>query len=216
MPTLVDPETLRRDSIVRWHAKALRVIADRLADARGHAWNALTERVAKAGDGRSTWRAARTSRGYQAATARMDELARALRGKTPLSLDGLIRDARAAFYREAFPLLEPTIPAEVRKPKWGPTKAGEDAARGMVIHGVDLASEVDATIAAAKAQLKAAINLAGRRDELDRAAAGRLDRWEEASLRAIRAKAMATLSDSEAAAFNLAAADMIDPKFWPE
>lgn len=214
--TLIDPETIRVASVERWALRADRLIADRLADARTHAWNALTQRVVDAADGRATVRAVRSTRGYQAGIARIVEIQAALAGPSRVSLDGLIRDARAWFYRESFALLEPTIDPELRPAKWGPTKAGESRARGLALFGTDPWDALDGSVTAAARGFSVACVSAGARNETDAASRARLEEWEGRSRRALQSQVRALLSDSEVACFNLAGREMVDPKFYAE
>lgn len=213
---IADLEAVRVASVRAWSARCDKRIADRLADARAHAWNALTQRVVSAGDGRATWRAATLTRGWKAALARLDELADALAGPGKASLAGLIRDARAGFYRDSFDLLAGSVPPEIAAANQSPTKAGEAEARGLVIHGLDLRTEIEAFVAETTRALQAVVTAAGGRDESDAAARIALAGWEGRSRDRLSKRVAAVLSDSEVAIFNLVGRSMIDPKYHAE
>jgi hypothetical protein len=212
--TRVDPDSARVAAVRQWSVKAATLIDARIGDARAHAWNAITQRVVTAPDGRKTWQQAVLTRSYKAAVTRLDEIADDLAGPSKYSLDGLLRDARAAFYRDAFGRwnFEPQYLA----PNPVPTKSGERVARGLVIHGYDLRSEVlDATQTASNG-LQAAVTMAGRRDMTDDQARAVLDGWESQKAHAIRQRVDGLLNDSYVAILNLVGREMIDPKFHAE
>jgi len=198
----------------QWSVKAARLIDARIGDARAHAWNAITQRVATAPDGRKTWRQAALTRSYQAAVKRLDELADELAGPHKLSLSGLVRDARAAFYRDSFNHW--AIPAELLAPDPRPTKAGERAARGLVIHGFNLRDEVADVIDAAARGLQAAVTVAGGRNTTDDQARAILDGWDSQKAHAIKQRVDGLLTDSYVAIYNLVGREMVDPKFYAE
>lgn len=227
------PESARVAALGQWSAKAARLIDARIGDARAHAWNAITQRVVTAPDGRKTWRQAVLTKGYRAALARLKELEEELGGPTAMSLRGLIRDARAAFYKQSFDLW--SIPDELLAPNPRPTKKGEQAARGLVIHGYNLVGvsyafrndagggqhlqvkgEITQVIDTAASGLQAAVTLAGRREMTDRQSNAILDGWEVQKAHAIRQRVDGLLSDSEVAIYNLVGREMIDPKFYAE
>lgn len=212
--TTAAPESVRVAAVRQWTAKAARLIDARIGDARAHAWNAVTQAVVTAPDGRKTWRQAVLTKGYQAAVRRLEELENELVGPTAASLSGLVKDARAAFYRQSFDLW--AIPPELLAPDPRPTKAGERAARGFVIHGYDPKSEVAPVIDAAESGLRASVTLAGGRQTTDRQARAILDGWEAQKANAIRRRVDGLLSDSEVAIYNLVGREMIDPKFHAE
>lgn len=215
LPVIVnDPDSARVAAVRQWSAKAAALIDARIGDARAHAWNAITQRVVSAPDGRKTWRLAQQTKGYQAAVKRLAELADVLAGSTGLSLDGLIRDARAQFYRRSFDLW--AIPPELLARDPRPTKAGERAARGLVIHGYDLRSEVLDVTDSATRGLSSTVAVGGSRDATDKQAADLLDGWESRSAHAIRQRVAGLLSDSEVAIYNLVGREMVDPKFHAE
>lgn len=214
MTIQVDPDSVRVAAVRQWSAKAARLIDARIGDARAHAWNAITQRVVTAPDGRKTWRAAVLTRSYQAAVRRLDELTDDLAGPTRMSLDGLLRDARAAFYRDSFGRW--AIPPELLAPDPRPDATGERLARGLVIHGYDLRTEVADAIRIATTGLQAAVTVAGGRTITDDQARATLDGWESQKVHAIKQRVDDLLSDSYVAIYNLVGREMVDPKFYAE
>lgn len=214
MTTPADPDSVRVAAVRQWSVKAARLIDARIGDARAHAWNAITQRVVTAPDGRKTWRAAVLTRSYNAALSRLDELADDLAGPAKTSLDGLLRDARAAFYRGSFE--QWTIPPELLAVDPRPTKTGERMARGLVLHGYDLRTEVADAIQTATTGLQAAVTVAGGRDATDAQSRAVLDGWESQKAHAIKQRVDGLLSDSYVAIYNLVGREMIDPKYYAE
>ena len=209
-------EAIRATSVRPWALKAGSVVDARMADARAHAWNALTHRVASARDDRHGRRAAMATRGHRAAVDRLDEITDTLAGPTAASRLGVIRDARAAFYRDSFPLWEPNIPEVLKAPDPRPNKSGERQARGLVVHGYDLRSEVADVVNGAKRAMAAAVTLAGRASVDDRQASDILDGWESQRREAIRRRVNMLIADSEVAIYNLVGRSMIDSRFHAE
>lgn len=214
MTTHADPDALRFAAYRQWSAKAATLIDARVGDARAHAWNAVTQRVVTAADGRRTWRQAVLTKGYQAAVRRLEELEDELVGPTVASLSGLVRDARAAFYRASFGWW--SIPPELLAPDPRPTTHGERAARGLVLHGFDPRSDLDAVFTSAVSGLRAAVTVAGARNATDAQARAVLDGWEARKAHAIRQRVDGLLSDSSVAILYLVGHEMIDPKFHAE
>ena len=199
-----------------WIDKADRLIGARVADARSHAWHALTDRVVRATDGRGTLSAVKRTRSLPAAENRMVELLDALVGPAGNSLSGLIRDARAEFYRSSFDLWGPNIPAAIRDTRAAPTKQGERAARGILVHERELRSDLEGTIEAARRGLMAAVTLAGVRTATDKQSREALDSWAERAAQAIRSRTRTLISDSDVAIFWGVGRSMIREEFRGE
>lgn len=205
---LQDLEAVRVASVRRWASKCERRIADRLADARVHAWNAITRRAEAADDGRATLRTVVGTRGHKAAQNRMAELAAGLLEAT--------QAARASFHRESHELLKGSVPPEIAAPDPGPTKAGEREAVAIVIHGVELKDEIGAKVAEAARALTAAIAYAAGTGLTDRTAATALETWEGQWRDRLTRLVETILSDSEVAIFNRVGHELIDPKYHAE
>jgi len=110
--------------------------------------------------------------------------------------DGLLRDARASFYREAFDWVAPYLVDGVHRTDLGPTRAGENVARGAVLHGYDLASELDGVIQTAQRTLTACLVLAGSRTASPKGASLVLSAWRDRQRRAITTRCKLSLGDS--------------------
>lgn len=205
---LQDLETIRVASVRRWAAKCERRIADRLADARVHAWNAITRRAEQADDGRATLRMVVGTRGHKAAQNRMAELA--------ASLLEAIQAARASFYRESHELLKGSVPPEIAAPNAGPSKAGEREAKAIVVHGAELKDEIGASVAEASRNLTAAITYAAGTGLTDRTAATALETWEGRWRDRLTRLVETILSDSEVAIFNRVGHELIAEEFHAE
>lgn len=161
-------------------AKARRLAARRVADAAAHG-----EAAARSGD---PTRARRTSAGL-AAGERLDELlADALE---------LVRDAREAFYSEAFALWRPHLDPRHHRADAGPTAAGRRLAREAVVNGMRLDDELGAVVAEARRGLDQAVALAasGRRE----GRSSPVDLWEAKAARRVADRLAGVLSDSQVA-----------------
>lgn len=202
---LADLEALRVASVRRWAAKAEKRTADRLADARSHAWNAITRRVEQAKDGRATLQAVAGSKGHKAAQDRLAELA--------ASLWEIAKDARRAFYRESHELLKGSVPAEIAAKDAGPTKPGEREAVAIVVHGAELRDEIGAAVGEAARNLTSAVVVAGSAGWTDAASRQTLDSWEGRTRDRLNRLTATILSDSEVAIFNRVGHELIDESF---
>lgn len=205
---LQDLEAVRVASVRRWAAKCEQRVADRLADARVHAWNAITRRAEQADDGRATLRTVVGTRGHKAAQNRMAELA--------ASFWEIAKAARAAFYRESHELLKGSVPEEIAADDAGPTKAGEREAVAIVVHGAELKDEIGAAVAEAGRSLTAAIVYAAGTGLTDRTAMTALETWEGRSRDRLTRLAETILSDSEVAIFNKVGHELIAEEFHAE
>jgi hypothetical protein len=214
-----DPDSVRVAAVRQWSVSAARLIDARIGDARAHAWNAITQRVVTAPDGRKTWRQAVMTRGYKAAESRLEELTESLVGRDAASLKGLVRDARAKFYHDAYdawrPIAETNWP-ELMKLAARSTKAGEDVARGLVIGPHILWDEVDSVVQAAIRGLRVAVTTAGQTDMSDRLTNAVLDGWELQKANAIKRRVQDVLNDSYVGIYWLVGHEMIDPKYHAE
>lgn len=196
-PTTIDDSERRLEAdVAEWTARADALVRAKFADAAAHARRAVTNALRAEADGRPTLRKASASPSTRAAAARLDELRTALIGPRKDSLDGLLRDARAAFYRDAFDWVAPYLVAGVHRMDGRPTDAGADVARGAVIHGYDLAAEFAALFAQSASTLSACLNLAGARDASPRTADVLLGAWEDKRRRAVSNRCRLVLGDS--------------------
>lgn len=180
-----------------WAAAASKLIASKVADARAHAEKSLTSKAREADDGRPTARVLDRSPSYAAALSRLSEAMDALCGPSKHSLDGLVRDARASFYDDSIGLWAPLIPEEFRAAKDpAPTTAGENAMRGLILHGYDLRSELQPAFDQAARSLKAVLNVSSRRGAEPDRGVRMLAAWERTGVRNLSRRVVATIADS--------------------
>lgn len=201
-------------SLEGWLKDARRLIDGKVSDARAHAITAVTDTLKRTPEGRKTVRKASRSPSYAAAENRLKELWSALCGPSTASLDGLVRDARQAFYTEALEAWMPFVPSEFStRPA---LLTGIRSARGMILHGMELRKEIGAPIERARRTLLAAVAVAGSRSTPKKAAMDGIAAWARRSADAIFATTRLALSDSLAAADVMAMNDLIKPEFRSE
>lgn len=200
-----------------WLAKAQAVIHKAMADAKAHASLALTDALKRTPDGRPSVRRIDASPSYQAAVGHLDSLLDKLAGPKVNSLDGLIRDARAAFYRDSIRLWKPHIgPEYLISPDAQPTQEGERLMRGAIVHGYDLRREIEPAIRTTKDELFVCLNNAGRRAASDRDGKDRLALWHSQGFGRIRTKVFQALSDSDKAVHEATGLLLLAPQYRPE
>lgn len=200
-----------------WVAKASSLIARELDDAKAHAAKAVTDALKQTPDGRRSARRIDSSPSYKAAVGHLDALLDRLVGFSKDSLGGLIRDARAAFYRSSVDLWKPHIPEEYRTvPDPEPTREGERLMRGAIVHGYDLHKEIEPTFTLTANQLFIAINQAGRRAATDRQGRDRLAVWHGQALVRINQKVAQALSDSDKAVHEATGLLLLSPQYRGE
>ncbi len=199
-----------------WVRLAAALIERKVADARAHAEKSLTAKAREAEDGRPTSRVLDRSPSRNAATSRLSEAQDDLVGPSVNSLDGLIRDARAAFYIDSIDLWTPLIPDPFRAAKSpAPTRAGEDAMRGAIMHGYDLHAEVAPVFDQASRSLKAILNVSSRRGA-DPSRGGRmLAAWERTTVGNLSRRVVAALADSSVGVHHAVGLMMIHPNVRP-
>jgi hypothetical protein len=195
-----------------WLRRAVERIDGKVADARAHAANALTERLRAEADGRPTIRLGAKSRSFAAALARLDELLTALAGPSEVSLAGLVRDAREDLYRHAFALHRGHVPPELHvRPDPEPTKANVALIRAAAPHGHDPRTELAGIVAGATRGLKATLGLAGASDATRARQGDLLRAWESRTRDRIARSVEGLLSDSLVYADSEALSDVIHP-----
>lgn len=200
-----------------WKLNARFLILGQMDDALAHADKALTQTLKRTTDGRPSARRIGISPSYQAAVSRLDDLLDSLVGPKASSLNGLIRDARAAFYRGSIDLWKPHIETEYRAvPDPVPTLDGERLMRGAIVHGYDLRREIEPAIRTTKDTLFVALNNAGRRAATGREEDSRLALWHSQGIERIRAKVFQSLSDSDKAVHEATGLLMLAEKYRPE
>jgi hypothetical protein len=186
--------------LLPWIGRAANLITARVADARAHVDRAITDTLKDTPDGRPTVLKAQRSPSYQAALNRLDELRVDLIGPATNALTGLLRDARAAFYRDSVELWKRVIPPENRRvPDPQPTDRGEAIVRGAIIHGLDLYREIVPGFIRVRNNLFAAVNGAGRTGSHAKSSKAIVDRWEKDTRDHLVKRAMSSLSDSDKA-----------------
>jgi len=197
-----------------WKRRATAHILTALADARAHAEKAVTDALKQTPDGRRSARRIDNSPSYKAALGHLDALMDSLVGISKDSLGGLIRDARAAFYRSSVALWKPHIdPKFWVGPDPAPTQSGERIMRGAIVHGYDLHRELEPAFAVTANQLFVAINQAGRRAATDRQGRDRLRLWHDQAKARLIARVSQSLSDSDKAVHEATGLLLIHPDY---
>jgi hypothetical protein len=204
-------------SLRPWLRHALGTIGTKVSDAKAHAVNSVTDTLKQVPEGRPTVRKAARSRSAQAALKRLDELWAQLCGPTASSLDGLLRDAREAFYEASHERWKPFIPPDLRVVSDpAPTQAALRMVRAMPLHGYDVRQELAVPIERAKRSLLAAIAQCGQRSTPEHVAVDILDGWERRTKSALFRVAQSALSDGQKAAETLAGRDLVHPDYLDE
>lgn len=208
-PMAIKAERLNR-LIDQWSRRADRLIADKVSAARDHALAALTGTLKNAPDGRDTARKVRNSPSRDAAHARLAELLDRLAGPSVVSNEGLIRDAREAFWVESAAAWRSLVPDPFRRPGWtGPSAADLSQARRLVVHGFELRQWVAGPVARARHRLDATLTAAGRSDRPRGDAARLVETWARQTRRAIAANVRLALGDSAVAIDPLAGQSLV-------
>ncbi len=174
-------DAIRLQAIAPWVRRANREITKRIADARAHAEQSLDNR-----------RSGYSREQLKTAQDRLQELQQCLIG-SGVGQRGLVQDARAAFYGQAYREWLLLIPKEVRWEKALPTTAGERDARTMLVHGISLLAEVGPTFEQVGKQLKSAINAA----QSGSSGHQTIDTWERQAGSNLQSRILTVLSDSE-------------------
>lgn len=187
------------DELARWISKTAGVVARKLEDTAAHAARTITGKLKLKPDGIPSVRHALLSPSYQAAQSRLDELRAALVGPTKSSLDGLLRDAREAFFVLSFGLWRPLLTDDFWDLNREPTQAGVNIFRGAIIRGLDLGSELDGAFDPARRSLYATVNLAGNSSTPAERVDDLIEIWRRQSEMNISRKCAQILVDSEVA-----------------
>lgn len=191
-------------AVERWARVANRLIAGKVEDAAAHAIRATTETLRRAPDGRKTVAGVRRSRSYDAAIARLGELA-----------DGVVlavQEARGEFLGLSWSFWGPVLGDD----RGGPPDRLVAATRGAALHGYTLSQEVRYRTDAVGRALQAAIAQAAGQEVGSRLGATILRTWETRSARSVLAATKILLSDSAVLADQVAAWYLIPPDERPE
>ncbi len=200
-------------TLVRWQRMAAVAVDRAVSAAHAHAVVALTDTLKRTPDGRATIRKARQSRSYAAAIADLDSLWDKLVGPSATSLDGLIRDARVEFWSEAFEAWGRLIPAEFLDAGFSGARTRARETRRLVLHGMELRTEIGAKVGDAKRTLLASLEQAARKSNPGRVATDILDGWRATATSALTRSASLALSDSQVAIDGIAMVDATSPVF---
>ena len=194
------------DALVPFARAAAALVREKTADAHAHVEKALTDALKDMPDGRPTRARAARSPSYNAALSRLAELREAL--------TDLVREARAAFYRDSFAALAPQIPAALLvSPDPEPTQRNVARIVAALIHGTELRQDLALPVSRASQRLLPALTLAGRSDETGRTATDRLKAWRVQAESTIGSTVRIALSDSQVHAWQEAGRDLIHPDF---
>lgn len=203
--------------LLPWIDRASSAIIVAVEDAQAHGEKAVTDTLRGTEDGRSSARRITRSPSYLAAVRRLNDLQAALIGPSVDSLEGLIRDARAAFYADSIALWTPHIDIEFRvTPELAPTEAGERLMRGAIVHGYDLSREIGPAIQQTKDHLFVALNKLGRRNTPGEAVGPLMKLWADMSRDRLIRKVSQVLSDSDKAAHEATGWLLIKPEYRGE
>ena len=184
-----------------WVRRARALTLRKVEDAAAHASRAITETLRRTPDGRQTLRAARSSRSFQAAVNRLDELKRALIGPASNSLEGLLRDAREAFLKDAYRLWSGHLDPDYFDAPGEPSPGEVAMARGAVIHGRSLHDELGGRFDSARRALLGVVTLAANPRVTPMGARAQIAGWESAAISSLSAALGSALSDSQIAIF---------------
>ena len=197
--------------LLPWQGRATALIERRIADARSHAEGAVTQAALDAPDGRSTWQVASRSRFVTAAENRLRELLDQLVGPTPQSLSGLLRKANATFYRQAVLEIDWDVPESIRSKSYGRvSKRRLREARGLIVFGKDLRSELAGPIEESIRNLKATVVSASKQGSTKGSRKQAFDLWESRAKALVSTVAGYALGNAQFALFQLAGRDQVD------
>lgn len=200
-----------------WASRVVDRVVEMVGDARVHAGNALTDRLADAADGRPTAGIAWQHRSAQAAVRKIRGLHDWLCGPTARSLDGTLRDFREAAYRRAFNLHRAHVPDSIRvSPDPRPKAANIAVVRGYPLHGLDLRLEIGALIERALRQLRGTLTRAGSSQVSSSQQRDLLNSWEQVTADSLTRAALTSLSDSMVWVISESRDDQVDPQFRAE
>ncbi len=202
----------REKLVVSWQSRASVLITRKLDDTEAHAFRALTQTLKRTEDGRATLRRAARSTSYTAAVSRLGELLDRLAGPTLTSRDGMLRDAREAFYLAALERHRPLIPLELLKDRINESQ-GVAAARRIVIHGYELRAELAGPIDRASRNLLATLEQAAGRSTPDDIAEDLLLAWRRRAEGSITQSVNAAISDAEVRLDVIAGRDLVKPEY---
>lgn len=181
-----------------WLVKAWSAIDTQIENARAHAEKGMTRAVVTADEGRSTWRQINRQKSAQAAKSRLDDLRVYLVGPGKTSLDGMIQDARAKFFRNAFDYwrVQPKFD-KIMDPKAGPTLAGIRVARGMILNDASVFEEIAPVFLSIANALTTAMNAAAVQGLGEKQQDAIFATWEQKAKDRLKMKAKEMLSDSQ-------------------
>lgn len=198
--------------LAQWRAGILDLMRVKLADAEAHATKALTDALKATPDGRATIRRANQSPSYQAAVNRLDELLAILAGPSRASLEGRLRNAAQAFYAASYASWRRFIPDELwARPDGVPTAAELAHSRRLVVHGVDLRTELEGPFEQAGRRLLAVLAQAGARSTPEHVASDLVTTWRRQTEGGFAALLSRVLSDWQKAADTQAGRDLVHP-----
>lgn len=174
-----------------WVAKCSALAASQVADARAHASQAITKSLVATPDGRATLSRSNRNRSLQAAYARLDELTESLAGPSIRSLDGTVRDAWEALYRDcrAYWLRYhlDTGGEDVLRPRStdAPSQSEVKNVRSLVLGGYDARTRIVQVTDPSARRLRALVVSAASPARAPRDRSGSLRAWEVATVKAV-------------------------------
>lgn len=175
-------------------------------DAAAHARTALTDKLDRTREGRTTAAAVKRSPSYTAALGRLAELKD--------WLEGQIEDFRVTNYRSAWRYWRSFLPGDVQRPNLSliPSQANSDRCRVAMIHGRTVRQDLSFTIDQMARSLAAALTVAGNRATNGQDANITITRWARGGATTITNRVRTLLVDSQTMADRLAGRDCIKPE----
>jgi hypothetical protein len=168
-----------------WVARCSALAAVQVADARAHASQAINKSLVATPDGRATLSRSNRNRSLQAAYARLDELAESLAGPSIRSLEGTVRDAWEALYRDCRAYWLDHLGPDVCRPTSGPSQAEVATARVLVLDGYDARTRIVQVLDPSARRLRALVVSAASPSRAPRDRSGSLRAWEVATVKAV-------------------------------
>lgn len=168
-----------------WVAACSALAASKVADARAHASQAITKSLVATPDGRATLSRSNRNRSLQAAYARLDELTTSLAGPSIRSLEGTVRDAWEALYRDCRAYWLDHLGPDVCRLTDAPSQSEVKNVRSLVLGGYDARTRIVQVIDPSARRLRALVVAAASPSRAPRDRSGSLRAWEVATTKAV-------------------------------
>lgn len=173
------------DLCLAWIARCSALAASKVADARAHAGQAITKALVATPDGRATLSRSNRNRSLNAAIDRLDELVVSLAGPSVRSLEGTIRDAWEALYRDCRSYWFAHLGPDVCGPTAGPSMTEINVVRSLVLNGYDARTRIVNVTDPAARRLRSLVVAAASPAVRPRDRSGSLRAWEVATVKTV-------------------------------